>query len=352
MRHLLTHTSGWVGDWFPEDLGQGQDAIARYVETMAQTPQLTPLGKVLSYNNAGFNVAGRVLEVVTGKVFSDLIKEMLFEPLDMHHTYLLPWELMTHRFAVGHQVNMDGPRPAQPWSIGRASGPAGGIVTCVKDMLKYAEFQLGDGAYKGKRLLESESLRMLHTPQVRFAPYNSVAHTFWVDDRREAITLGHSGGTVGQISMLTLVPEYNFSIILVTNSGSGSQITQKVTNHALSHYLGLETPELTLLETSEERLMELVGQYKATLTSADVTLSHGKLFISQKSLGGFPTRDTPPASHEPSPPVHYGFYGEDHIVGMDEPFKDSLGQVLRDSDRSVAWLRIGTRIHKPLQHRK
>jgi CubicO group peptidase (beta-lactamase class C family) len=81
---------------------------------MAETPQLTPLGKVLSYNNAGFNVAGRILEVVTGKAFSDLIKMMLFEPLDMRHTYLLPWEIMTHRFAVGHRVEAKGPTPAQP----------------------------------------------------------------------------------------------------------------------------------------------------------------------------------------------------------------------------------------------
>jgi len=41
MRHLLTHTAGWVGDWFPEDLGHGDDAVARYVESMAETPQLT-----------------------------------------------------------------------------------------------------------------------------------------------------------------------------------------------------------------------------------------------------------------------------------------------------------------------
>jgi CubicO group peptidase (beta-lactamase class C family) len=352
MRHLLTHTSGWVGDWFPEDLGQGQDAVAKYVSTMTETPQLTPLGKTLSYNNAGFNVAGRVLEVTTGKVFSDLIKEMLLEPLDMHHTYLLPWELMTHRFSVGHRMDAKGPTPAQPWSIGRASGPAGGIVTCVKDMLNYAEFQLGDGTYKGKRILEPESLRTLHTPQVKFAPYNSVAHTFWVDDRRAARLLGHSGGTVGQISMLSLVPDHDFSILLVTNSGNGAQMTPKVTNHALNHYLGLETPELTPVKTPEKKLMELVGHYKAALTSAEVTVSHGKLYISQRSLGGFPTRDTPPASSEPSPPVHYEFYGEDNIVGRDEPFKDGLGQVLRKPDGSIDWVRIGSRIHKPVQRRK
>ncbi len=348
IRHLLTHTSGWVGDWFPEDLGQGRDAVAKYVETMAETPQLTPLGKVLSYNNAGFNVAGRILEVVTGKTFTDLIKEKLFTPLEMNHTYLLPWELMTHRFAVGHRVDNKVSKPAQPWSIGRASGPAGGIVTCVKDMLNYARFQMGDGVYNGKRILGSESLKTLHTPQIWYTPYNGVAHTFWVDKQRAAQTLGHGGGTVGQISLLTLVPEHDFGILLVTNSSSGSQVTQKVTNLALSKYLGLETPKLTPVKTPERKLRELVGSYKATLTSAEVTMSEGKLYISQRSLGGFPTRDVPPPSPEPSPPVRYEFYDVDHMVGVDEPFKDGLASVLRDPKGGVDWLRLGLRIHKPL----
>ncbi|HEX9915756.1 MAG TPA: serine hydrolase domain-containing protein, partial [Candidatus Bathyarchaeia archaeon] len=352
VRHLLTHTSGWVGDWFPPDLGQGADAVARYVETMSDTPQLTPLGKVLSYNNAGFNVAGRILEAVTGKVFSDLIKERLFEPLGMSHTYLLPWELMVHRFAAGHVAKDGAPRPAQPWSIGRASGPAGGIMTCVRDMLNYGRFQLGDGAYKGKRLLGAESLKTLHTQQVRFAPHNGVAHTLWVDDRRASRTLSHSGGTVGQISMLTLVPDHDFAMLVVTNSGTGSQITQKVTNLALESYLGLETPELAPVKMPDERLKELEGQYTATLTSAEVTVKKGELYISQRSLGGFPTRDTPPASPEPSPPVHYAFYAEDNIVGTEEPNMGNLGQVIRNRDGSVAWLRIGTRIHRPLRHGK
>jgi len=352
VRHLLTHTSGWVGDWFPPDLGQGAEAVAKYVETMKDTPQLTPLGEVLSYNNAGFNVAGRILEVVTGKVFSDLIKERILEPLSMSHTYLLPWDVMVHRFAVGHVTKEGSPRPAEPWSIGRASGPAGGIVTCVKDMLNYGQFQLGDGTYGGKMLLGPESLKTLHTTQVRFAPHNGVAHTFWVDDRRASPTLSHSGGTVGQISLFTLVPDHDYAMLVVTNSGTGSQITQKVTNLALNSYLGLETPDLAPVKVPEERLRELEGQYTATLTSAEVTVKKGELYISQKSLGGFPTRDTPPASPEPSPPVRYAFYAEDNIIGMEEPSMGNLGQILRNRDGTVAWLRIGTRIHRPLRSEK
>src|SRR5579863_3467456 len=61
MRHLLTHTGGWDGDFFP-DTGNGDDALAKYVKLMADLPQLTPLGTILSYNNSAFSLAGRAIE--------------------------------------------------------------------------------------------------------------------------------------------------------------------------------------------------------------------------------------------------------------------------------------------------
>jgi CubicO group peptidase (beta-lactamase class C family) len=348
LRHLFTHTAGWVGDWFPEDLGHGDDAVAQYVATMAETPQLTPLGECLSYNNAGFNVAGRVLEAVLGEVFTDIMQEMLFDPLGMDHTYLLPWDVMTHRFAVGHSVNEDVPAVARPWSIGRASAPAGGIVTNVKDMMNYAEFHLGDGTFDVKRLLEPESLRKLHTPKVSYTPNHSVALTFWVDDHREARAIRHGGGTVGQVSRFTLVPDHDFAILLVTNAGSGGQLNLKTTDWALEHYLGVKTPEPTLLNVLRERLGEYEGSYKATLTEADVRVDEGALAISRRFLGGFPTRDIPAPEMDPPPPVHYGFYDEDHIVGLEAPFEGDIAQFIQDKDGGITWMRLGTRIHRKI----
>ena len=61
IRHLLTHTGNWVGDFFIET-GEGDDAAARYVARMAELSQLAPLGTVFSYNNAGFYVLGHIIE--------------------------------------------------------------------------------------------------------------------------------------------------------------------------------------------------------------------------------------------------------------------------------------------------
>jgi CubicO group peptidase (beta-lactamase class C family) len=67
VRHLLTHTGGWWGDYF-SDSGDGDDAIERFVATDLPTlMQLAPVGAHFSYNNAGFILLGRLIEVVTGQ---------------------------------------------------------------------------------------------------------------------------------------------------------------------------------------------------------------------------------------------------------------------------------------------
>lgn len=349
IRHLFTHTAGWVGDWFPDDLDHGDIGVAQYVDTMAEDPQLTPVGTVISYNNAGYNLAGRIYEVVLGKPFSTIAQEMLFDPLDMKHTYLLPWEVMTHRFASGHMPGDDGPKVARPWSIGRASGPAGGIITCVTDMLHYARFQLGDGTYNGERLLSKESLDALHTPQVQFSPVDSVCLTFWADDSRGIRTIRHGGGTVGQISQFVLVPEHNFGIILVTNSASGGALNTDVVNFALTHYLGIETPEAELLQKSTEELAAFAGKYEAALSGVELSVQDGELVAVMHPKGGFPARKNRPEVLKPSAPSRMGFWAEDNLVGLDGPFKAGRAQFVRNDDGSIAWLRFGSRIQRPIK---
>jgi CubicO group peptidase (beta-lactamase class C family) len=121
-RHLLTHVGGWVGDVF-EDTGGGDDALEKVVERLADAPQLTPLGEVYSYNNSAFYLAGRVVEVLSGKTFETAARELVLDPLGMDESFFFPGEVMTRRFAVGHLVKGGEPAVSRPWVVPRNAAP-------------------------------------------------------------------------------------------------------------------------------------------------------------------------------------------------------------------------------------
>ena len=56
-RHLLTHTAGWVGNYFC-DTGEGENALYKYMQCMINLSQISPLGTHFSYNNADYYLAG------------------------------------------------------------------------------------------------------------------------------------------------------------------------------------------------------------------------------------------------------------------------------------------------------
>lgn len=121
LKHLLTHTGGWLGDYF-YDGGRGDDALANVVATMSKVKQLTPLGEVWSYNNSGFTIAGHVIERVTGQPFQTAIRELIFEPLGLDRSFFFADEAMPYRTVVGHITTGKKSVVAHPWAVRRSGG--------------------------------------------------------------------------------------------------------------------------------------------------------------------------------------------------------------------------------------
>jgi CubicO group peptidase (beta-lactamase class C family) len=344
MRHLLTHTGGWFGDYF-DDLGPGDDALAKMVRELAGLPQQTPLGEVWAYNNAGFYIAGRVIEVVTGKPFEAAAKKLVLEPLGMERAYFFPADVITHRFAVGHEVQDDEVEVARPWAIGRAVAPAGGIVTTVRELLRYARFHMGDGtAADGTRLLAPESLQAMRDPQVEAGGSIDAMGLTWALRRIDDLWVArHGGGTNGQVSTLETVPERNFALAILTNSSRGGLLINDLTRSAFNLYLGIDDPEPEAMSISEEALRPYVGDYQNPMVDIELRLAEGELIISLSYKGGFPTKDTPPSPSPPPAPL--AFYATDRVLVTEGPMKGGRGEFLRSPDGSIAWLRASGRLH-------
>ena len=76
-RQLLHHTGGFTGDHYAEAGSGPDDTIAAYVEQLADFEQMTAPGEVHAYSNAGYVVLGRIVEVLRGRPFDDVLRERL-----------------------------------------------------------------------------------------------------------------------------------------------------------------------------------------------------------------------------------------------------------------------------------
>src|SRR5215212_3233377 len=253
LRHLVTHTAGWY-DAALQETGDGDDALTHFVAGMADRPQIAPLGEYFSYNNGAVCLAGRVIEAVTGQTYEAAVTELVLEPLGLTQSSFFPEEIMTKAFAVGHGAPPDEPHGEPvvlaPWALPRSANPAGGLIASVNDMLRYARFHLGDGAANGTRLLSAESLRRMQTPlgpggsvpglgEIRL---EAVGVSWMLWSRGGVRIVAHPGGTNGQQSTFSLVPERGFAVTVLTNAQSGLLLGFEVTDWALDRFLGLQPP--------------------------------------------------------------------------------------------------------------
>ncbi len=333
MRHLLTHTGGWVGDYF-DDPGRGEDALARFVDQLAELPQLTSLGEIFSYNNAGFAIAGRVLEATGGRPFEELVAEHVLEPLGMERTFFFAEDVLTQRFAVGHQATDDGIGVARPWSIGRAAHPAGGLNSTVRDLLRYARFHLGD---------KPAWLAEMRRPLAEIRPGEQVGLTWMLTDISGVRLFGHGGGTNGQITQLTIAPEHAIALVVLTNSNRGSELVAEVRRAAL-RASGLEEPEPTAIKVTPAQLTEYAGRYVGALEDIELRAEDGRLAAHFTMKGGFPRRDSPPLPAPP--PLALALCGEDVAFVPEGPFAGERAEFLRDVDGRLVWLREGKRLYR------
>ncbi len=343
LRHLLSHTAGWTGDYF-DDMGWGDNALALYVERMAELPQEIPLGALFSYNNAGFNLAGRLIERATGQPFEQAMAELLFGPLGLQQCFYFPDDAMTRSFAVGHTIDGGKPIIARPWSIGRSSHAAGGIAASIEDLLRYAAFHIAGGKNAGgEQILSSESIAAMREAQVSTGSLpDRIGLTWFMREAGGQLIIGHGGATNGQMAQLTIVPGAGFALASLTNASSGSTLNSELVRLGLRLFLGIEEPDPAPLSLPTDQLSAYAGRYLNPLYEYELSIGGDGLMLHTTSLGGFPRLDSPPRPAVPPMPV--ALYAADKLVVTSGPAKGIRGDFGRDAAGKLAWLRMGSRV--------
>ncbi|UJP10855.1 beta-lactamase family protein [Microbacterium sp. KUDC0406] len=242
MRTLLAHTSGIEGDVFA-DTGAGDDAITGYVAALRSARLLHPVGARFSYCNAGYVVAGRVVERLLGIRWSDAIDERIIEPLGLAHASADGQGPARRPHAVGHIGGPHGPRAATG-RIPPSLAPAGLITANAEDLLAFAAALLPKtSSFGGRSLREGAALFTtqvdLHDVQVTTTGWGLGA---MCEDWGGADAWGHDGATLGQRAFLRMIPDHHLAAVLLTTGGRPDGLFRALFAQVAERHPGLALP--------------------------------------------------------------------------------------------------------------
>lgn len=164
---ILTHTSG---------LGEATGEAARKARTLSDlvpvwlaAPMQYEPGEKWKYTQSGINLAGRIVEVVSGMSFDTFLQKRLFDPLGMKDTTFYPTAAQKARLALGYTRNKD--TGALEVAAPRADyGPSdrppqgnGGLFSTPLDYARFCQMLLNRGSLDGRRYLSEKAFDVLTT---------------------------------------------------------------------------------------------------------------------------------------------------------------------------------------------
>ena len=222
LRHLLSHTAGFtheapVGNNFDADTA----SFEAHIRSISDTWLRFPVGTGYAYSNLGIDLAGYILETVTGQPFPNYERDQVFRPLGMARSSFdrAVFSADSDR-AIGHSS----PLPTVP--LPEPMVAAGGMYASANDLARFIEFALNDGTLDGQSVLSPELLEEMTTVQFpvtgqRYGYALGVARTGWYRGRN-ADLFSHGGAGFGFLSDLWWLPELKVGITILTNSADHS----------------------------------------------------------------------------------------------------------------------------------
>ena len=332
--HLLTHMGGWEGQVSGPD--RGTETLTNFLTTITDLMQVAPPGAAWSYNNAGFSIAGRVIEVVNGTSINQAIRDLVFRPLGLEHAGTNSNDFIVNRFAAGHIVRDGRPVLQRPFGAS-VSVTAGGVGLDITDLMTYAKFHMGDGMVGGTRVLTRESLQAMQTAQAaKQATDDSIGVAWHMRHVAGVRTFSHGGTLSGHILLLEIVPERNFAIAILTNANTGWRLIQDVEREALRSYLGATyavnqaIAHRGLVETlpsvqpgRQPDFAPYLGTYARPNMTNVVHVENGKLYVDNRLVT---------------------FFGPDRVVILDGPEAGQAIEFVRDAGGKVNWVRVTGRV--------
>ena len=254
IQDLLTHRSGLglgVGDlmFFPD----GTDfTIKDVVSCFQYFKPVSAFRTKFDYDNLLYMVAGEVIARASGMSYELFVQKRIIETLQMNNTFVGYLQKDKSNLAAPHSSESGTIKIIDSYDIGMADA-AGGIFSNVADMSKWMLLHLNKGKYGSDlksplfSLKNHREMWRIHTvletnnnPRYN-SHFNGYGLGWGLTDVVGRFEVSHTGGLPGMLSIVTMYPDLNLGIVILTNTeNGGGGLFSSIANTITDSYLGLE----------------------------------------------------------------------------------------------------------------
>ncbi|TSA33291.1 MAG: serine hydrolase [Porphyromonadaceae bacterium] len=252
IRDLLTHRSGMglgAGDLmiWPDGSDFTRSDI---IHNLRYLKQVSPFRAKYDYDNNLYIIAGELIARVSGLSWEEFVQQRILKPLEMKETATSFVRLKDTSNVIAAHAMVNGTVQVIERTKGELMNAAGGIYSSIHDLSKWVIMHMNKGSYGPEsktQLISKRNQKELWTPQtlmgvVTAPPYNSHFATyglgFRLSDVKGYLEVSHTGGLAGMVTQITMYPELNLGIIVLTNQQVGAAFSA-ITNQIKDSYLGI-----------------------------------------------------------------------------------------------------------------
>jgi len=214
--HLLRHISG-LPDFeltpaFVQQHKEGNEKpIREELQMLSHYPSLFPPATKGMYANINFLLCALIIEAISDMPYAEYMKREVFLPLEMPHAVVDHRGLEISHRVQGYGLDANGdPVPvakSYDWMLG-----AGDMVGTVEDVYCLNK------AIKHRLLLQDDTWNEILTP----SPLNQMGMGCTVTEWHGQKRIHHNGGSTGFRTLHVFLPQQDFDLIILSNSGYGN----------------------------------------------------------------------------------------------------------------------------------
>jgi CubicO group peptidase (beta-lactamase class C family) len=272
LRDMMSHQTGFTR--FNLLYANGEVDREEILKAATKAEPYAGFREKFLYTNLLVSAAGVASAKSNNTDWDSLLEKRLLKPLGMKNT--------TTRYDVVHKnkklskgymwlQEQDKHKQLKMHNITNI-GPAGAINSSVEDMAKWLQLQLGNGVYKGKRLVSEAQIQQTRTPQIKMGPGAHYGLGWMLRDYKGQKLVAHDGSVEGYSAIVALLPESNIGFVLLTNvtsTGLLGDSMNMIWDTLLNEDQIVEQADKLTTETSYK---DYVGEYIANFGSFDDTI--------------------------------------------------------------------------------